>query len=490
MIGGIFSQKSPYPARLSGKDLSRIEVFPQLLRNLVAITLFFVVIGQSFLCGAEPETKEALFLDGDRLYLLAETDSESFLAQAAEALPHLRADRARFNAVIFSAHALRSLGRLDEGLEKASEALEMAREANDPIARLRAKHDLAVLHLMNGDPQTAAALVDLGMTLGRMQRDQTKTGMLLNVKGNLAIRTGDIPTAQQLFRQSAEIAQATGNWRGHYAALANEAITHFRTGEYGRMITALEEALRVIEGKDMPIHRAIAYSNMGEGYLALGLYDQAEELIRRSLDLEYQIGNRINIAITYFNLGQVASARRDWRRAEAYYIEALAIQREIGDHWNTAQTLLQWTQDLIAREIFEDAAEKAAETLVISRRLRSPPLLREIYALMAMIDRARGDAELARYWESLSSHHAGATGNPGQAAGPSLPISEPPLKEQPPGLLPPLNGSSQTWWILVVEFILIITLCALLVLLAASNHRLRRQLQELDQSPPPDSTGP
>ncbi|MCC5839165.1 MAG: tetratricopeptide repeat protein [Opitutales bacterium] len=459
-------------------------MLPPCLRKLGA-TLLFLVAGQSFPCALSAETKEALFLDGERLYFLAETDPEGFLAQATSALPHLQADRARFNAVIFGAHALRSLGRLEEGLEKATTALEMARDANDPIARLRAKHDLAVLHIMDGDPQAGAALVELGMTLGRMQRDQTKTGMLLNVKGNLAIRNGDIDMARDLFRQSAEIAERTGNWRGHYSALANEAITHFRTGEYGRMITALEEALRVIEGKDMPIQRAIAYSNMGEGYLALGLYDKAEELILLSLDLERQIGNRINIAITYFNLGQVAAARRDWQRAEAHYIDALAIQREIGDHWNTAQTLIQWTRDLIAREMFEEAREKATETLVISRRLRSTPLLRDIYSLMADIDRATGDIALARYWESLSAHHGGASAAlPGEASTALAKLPELPSQEQPLARLDRLNGSHQTWF-LVVEFFLILTLCALLLLLAASNHRLRRQLQEFDKTPPP-----
>lgn len=423
-----------------------------------------------------------LFTDSERLYFLSETDSLAFLEIAEAALPELTDPRARFNAVIFSAHALRSLGRLEEGIERAAEALEMAREDNDPMARMRAKHDLAVLHIMNGDPQTAAALVDLGLTLGRLERDQTKTGMLLNVRGNLALRAGDIPAAQQLFRRSAEIAERTGNWRGHYTALANEAITHFRTGEYGRMITALEEALAVIEGKDMPIHRAIAYSNMGEGYLALGMYDMAERLILRSLELELEIGNPVNIAITYFNLGQVAAARRDWEQAERHYTEALLIQREIGDHWNTAQTLFQWTRDLIARERHLDAAEKAAEALIISRRLGSALLLREIYALMSVIDRAKGDPDLALYWESLSAHYAGNPETPAATPAPAPGVSETPLTEQPLGILGPLNGSNQTWY-LVVEFALILALCFLVVLLAISNHRLRQQLRELDKEP-------
>ena len=75
---------------------------------------------------------------------------------------------------------------------------------------------------------------------------------------------------------------------------------------------------------------ATAYGNLGVISQTRGDLKQAEELYRKSLQIEEQLGHLEGMATDYGNLGDIAQIRGDLEQAEQLYRRARALYFDIG----------------------------------------------------------------------------------------------------------------------------------------------------------------
>jgi eukaryotic-like serine/threonine-protein kinase len=97
------------------------------------------------------------------------------------------------------------------------------------------------------------------------------------------------------------------------------------------------------ELRDEPEERATLMETMGNVYDELGLHDQAEGLLRESLEIRKAVqGNEsLDVATSLHRLATVLYRKDDYAGAEARYREALAVRRKLlgSEHPDVAQTL-------------------------------------------------------------------------------------------------------------------------------------------------------
>ena len=146
----------------------------------------------------------------------------------------------------------------------------------------------------------------------------------------------------------------------------------------GNTVTAREildkgaEAIRT-ELKEEPEVRATLMDTMGNVYNDLGLYDQAEGLLRESLEIRKRVLGNENpeVATSLHNLAKVLYRKNDYDGAEACYREALAMQRKLlgNEHPDVAETLNFLALVMDEKGDYDGAEALLREALAVRRKL-------------------------------------------------------------------------------------------------------------------------
>ncbi len=91
--------------------------------------------------------------------------------------------------------------------------------------------------------------------------------------------------------------------------------------------------------------RAAEYNknaDLARSYFANGDLDRAEEMYRKVLDLEEQMGSKAGVAHSYYHIGKVYAARGDRDGARGYFARARLLLEKVGLRENAA-----WVQKAI-----------------------------------------------------------------------------------------------------------------------------------------------
>jgi DNA-binding CsgD family transcriptional regulator/tetratricopeptide (TPR) repeat protein len=185
-------------------------------------------------------------------------------------------------------------------------------------------------------------------------------------------------------------------------ALRGVGATAQASGEYGRAICALEEALSICRGLGdeeqagrVLNQLAIAVKNSGDLASATALHEE-------SLALRRIRGDRGGMAESLVNLGSLATAQGKWDRAEAFFAEALALEREFGDHRMIAIGLNNLGELWLRRGEVARAEPLFTEALTLGRELG------EVEIIFSCLDGLARDATFHGRWRRAGRLHGAA----------------------------------------------------------------------------------
>ncbi len=277
----------------------------------------------------------------------AETNLRDFeeFAQDIEAAKSL--DPSRF-AVSGQIAMLR--GNLDVATEQLSRAVAAARLAQDPRPLTTSLVNLGDIAQIRGKLDDAERYFEEARMLNReMQSPRGEAAILLSL-GNVARTRGDEQRARKYAHQALTLALYIG-----VPSLQGTAL--FQLGELARLTgdwKRSEEYLRgaqtiMVETKDR-LNEAAVLTALGQVAFARGGRDtEAEELLKRSLALHREVGNRSSEGIVLANLGELSERRGHLNLAEGNFRQALAILREVGGVDNLMYHELRFGTFLVER---------------------------------------------------------------------------------------------------------------------------------------------
>jgi len=263
----------------------------------------------------------------------------------------------------------RQLGDAEGALASYRRALELAREAGDEELEAAALSNLGVVHRRRGEFRQALDAYHQALEINR-RRGQLRE--VADVRFNLGIAKvglGRLEEARTLFREALELyrvqeapfdafrTERNLAWIGIELGEASQVIetlrdglvtagrlpeaevrtaetlltigyAHFAAGGPERGVEPLEEALRMIEGRNHPALEANLLGHLGSVRHRLGQLDRAAEDLARAIELARRIGYRTTEAAA---LGQLARVERDrgaLEDARELFVEALRIVEE------------------------------------------------------------------------------------------------------------------------------------------------------------------
>jgi len=270
------------------------------------------------------------------------------------------------------ANAMRSIGRLSEGLSAAERALQIIRDLGDDRNAAVDLGRCASILLDQGRYAEADSRYEESLAITRRTGDRALEVVTLNHQGALALELRQFDRAANLFKQALKLSQEM-----------NDEISVMGTCN----------SLGMLE------------QEQGRSSEARSWYERSREIGVRLGDLITQAGTAQNIGIVCQQDGQFArkegreaEARLHFQEAKRYIEESLQIERQRGNEPGAAASLGQLAQIYLLLGELDQAEENANQARGIHERLGLKEVFRD-YAILAKVFHARNDALQAAAWE-------------------------------------------------------------------------------------------
>lgn len=371
---------------------------------------------------------------------------------------------------------LREAGEYEKAVARASDLLTFAREQGSPEQLAEAYLQVVLSHYFADQKDKARSFLEIGLTHSRLHDLARSEADLLNARGVIQWKTGNLWQA----RRELEKAMAIKKELGDPVAVANIANNlgniEYALRRYDEAVQRYQSALASL-GPDHPNQRlrASLLSNIGESLLRMDQLEDAENYLNRSLALEQLLNDPHYLAYTYFNLGELRSRQKKHKDARKLLEQALALQESSSNRWGASLTRLH-----LARSWFTQGDSDAALRILKtgyqdSKSLKALDLLRDYSSLYAEIYREKGQSGLAEYYEELHQWFEQRLKAPDSSTSDkSAPASEASAETRQPEQTSDLSLSP---WRLSVLILLGLLIAVLLI----ENRRLRKQ-QGTDRS--------
>ncbi len=162
-----------------------------------------------------------------------------------------------------------------------------------------------------------------------------------------------------------------------------------RAEEMHRKSLEIDERLGRLEGM------ASDYGNLGNVYYTRGDLDRAEEMYRKTLEIDKRLGRLESITKVYGNLGNVYYTRGDLNRAEEMYRKALEIDERLGRLEGMANDYDGLGNVYCTRGDLDRAEEMHRKSLEIEERLGRLEGMASQYGSLGNVYYTRSDLDRA-----------------------------------------------------------------------------------------------
>ncbi|HAG32455.1 MAG TPA: hybrid sensor histidine kinase/response regulator [Prevotella sp.] len=230
--------------------------------------------------------------------------------------------------------------------------------------------------------------------------------------------------ALRLHIRGLDMARAVGDSSEWIQALNNIATDYRRMGMLDVAQSYHYQALTLCDESadttyQMRKNRVKALNGLGNIYLSIYSYDDADSVFRQALEGEHQLGSATGQAINYANLGSIYSARGDDEKALDYYRQSMFYNKQDSNLLGMALCHLYFGNiyekrqqyDLALRE-YEQSDRMMTDLKDLWHALEPRLALASVYyhthedaKALALLDRADATARQINSWEHIVEVH-------------------------------------------------------------------------------------
>lgn len=278
--------------------------------------------------------------------------------------------------------------------------------ANDHASEMLIRQKLGTVMRNRSDFEAAVKQHDRCIELATGTKDTLQLIIAYNNQGTNFRRIGDLEQASSYHYRALGLCDKI---TGDTSFIARKNIVRTLNGLGNVMLSlgndevAEEMFRRALKGEQelgSATGEAINYANIGAIKERTGELDSARIYYNRSMQKNIEANNRIGISLCYQNLGEIEEATGDYKTARENYLKSYEIGLQTKDvwHWLNACTALAQLNikegNLAEAQRFNDEALEAAERIGAKGRLAS------LYTQQAALYETKG-----MYREALASTH-------------------------------------------------------------------------------------
>ncbi len=223
---------------------------------------------------------------------------------------------------------------LEKALEKANEAVALAKQLNIPFSLAKAYDKQAsVLMLLGNYVSSISAFnkaIEIYKTLGKM-KEQIR---LTNSLGNLYYLSSDFLKAKAFYEKAAKEAEKIGDKFTQAKALCNMGNACVAMSEYPQSIVFYEKGIQLFELLNDKKSVVRNIGNLGNSYQSLGNYKKALEYYFKARKMNEAMGNTFDLANNLLNIAYSYHSIKDYENDLKHTKQALSKYESIGNKNN------------------------------------------------------------------------------------------------------------------------------------------------------------
>ncbi|MBQ3635956.1 MAG: response regulator [Bacteroidales bacterium] len=174
-------------------------------------------------------------------------------------------------------------------------------------------------------------------------------------------------------------------------------------GNYEQADSMFRQALLGEKKVGSKVGVAINYANLGSIYQKQGNVDSAWIYFRQSMRYNKEAGSDVGIALCHTYFGNLHETRQEYDAAIAEYTLSYGIMSKSKDEWHALTPCLALARISFLLKRNKDVMKYIDEAEVMATSIRSPEHLAQIYKLLYQVNLSRGDdkAALESYIKSV-----------------------------------------------------------------------------------------
>lgn len=276
--------------------------------------------------------RSLLLLGGAHLQLGDREPAGEYFKQALDVYERAENDVGRSSALHELGSWYAEEGNLREAIRCFRQGLSIDSRQEDRIGVVRANRSLAMAHRRRGDLHRAEELLEEAEQELRGVNDQMERALLLAERGRLALAEGRHKEARDRLQAARDIFQARSNSPVQAATCQRLlALVAASQGDCLFALQLLHDAGEVFEAAHDNPELDELYDDLGSVYLQLGQLRNAEQAVRKSLELGRRMGWRHGRGRSLLLLGEIGMRQGDMSEAYKQLQSALSLFTQIND---------------------------------------------------------------------------------------------------------------------------------------------------------------
>jgi tetratricopeptide (TPR) repeat protein len=293
----------------------------------------------------------------------------------------------RLGAALFRYWEMRE--HLAEGRNILNKILRLPGAAAPTKARARTLFAAGVLAGVQGDFQSAEALVGESLEVTRGLGDKQGIAVSLNALAVLSRDRGDIKTAHLMFEESLVVWRELGDPKAIARSLSNLASVVKLQPDYARARSLYEECLSIFQLLGDRPGIAWSMNYQGDAAREQGDWEAALALYERSLAIFRELDDHWGIAGTLADMGNLTRDQRNFSTAHSLYRESIKKFQELDHRRGIARLLECFAGSAAAQLDAERALRLAGVAAALRQNIGAPLTPAEQAKLEAALDPAR-----------------------------------------------------------------------------------------------------
>jgi len=288
---------------------------------------------------------------------------------------------------ILRAHILLGISMIEMELGNPVDAERHATEASNVYSRLgndsflsETLRHLAQIHWKRGDVQYAFELLEQAKTKANLAGNKSRMVRAEQVRGEFLVQLGNYSDGETILRKVAKVAESYGNVNLLIVVWQNLGLALQMQGKLEESYTVYKNALTKSEMLELDVQSAglrnnlgILSEQLGHHKDALENYQAADEVFKRTGQLESIANSKGNIANIHYRLENFEESKNYYRNALDIFEKLQDIGGILRTRYNLANVIYQSGDIQQAKEQYERAISMAEEY--------SQPALRDYFQL-------------------------------------------------------------------------------------------------------------
>ena len=208
----------------------------------------------------------------------------------------------------------------------------------------KCEHLMGTIYLEQGDLKAAKFRFENCLAYLNVKNDMLLVGMVEVNLGTIKYIEGDLEAAYNYYNNGLRIFEEEGDGRRTAEVKHNLGIIHIKKKEYESALSVYDDCITFsLDSQYLPI-LGIAYLSKAIIYLEMEDLKKAAQYINRSMEICYQINDKLSIADIYKVKGIISRKLNEFELSEDFLLTSLRLNRDLNNEHNYAETAFELGQ--------------------------------------------------------------------------------------------------------------------------------------------------